>query len=157
MVADTAEEMVEQARQYLNIGPAITIKVPCTVEGLKACRTLSSEGVKTNVTLVFSVSQAILAAKAGATYVSPFVGRLNDNSFSGVALVQSIAGTYATQRASTQILAASLRDVHHVGRCFAAGADICTIPTKVFWKMYDHILTDSGLAQFQKDWEEATK
>ena len=157
VVADTAEEMVEQARQYLDIGPAITIKVPCTVEGLKACRALSGEGVKTNVTLVFSVSQAILAAKAGATYVSPFVGRLNDNSFSGVALVQSIAGTYATQRASTQILAASLRDVHHVGRCFAAGADICTIPTKVFWKMYDHILTDSGLAQFQKDWEEATK
>ncbi len=157
VVADTAEEMVEQARQYLDIGPAITIKVPCSVEGLKACRTLSQEGIKTNVTLVFSVSQAILAAKAGATYVSPFVGRLNDNSFSGVALVQSIAGTYCTQGVKTQILAASLRDVHHVGRCFAAGADVCTIPTKVFWKMYNHVLTDSGLDQFQKDWDAATK
>ena len=157
VVADTSEEMVEQARQYLNIGDAVTIKVPCSVEGLKACKVLSDEGIKTNVTLVFSVSQAILAAKAGATYVSPFVGRLNDNSFSGVALVQSIAGTYHTQGVKTQILAASLRDVHHVGRCFAAGADVCTIPTKVFWKMYDHILTDSGLAQFQKDWDAATK
>ena len=157
VVADTAEEMVEQARQYLNIGSAITVKVPCTVEGLKACRTLSEEGVKTNVTLVFSVSQAILAAKSGATYVSPFVGRVNDNSFSGVALIQAISETFSLHRVKTEVLAASVREANQVGRCFAAGADICTIPTKVFWKMYEHILTEKGLELFQKDWENSVR
>tara|TARA_Y100000389_G_C17304444_1_gene434663 strand:+ start:181 stop:834 length:654 start_codon:yes stop_codon:yes gene_type:complete len=154
VVADTMEEMLEQAQEFVTISPAITIKVPCTVEGLKACKELSKIGVKTNVTLVFSVSQAILAAKAGATYVSPFVGRLNDNSFSGIALIQSIAETYAVHRVNTKVLAASVREVHQVGRCFASGADICTIPPKVFWGMYKHILTDNGLEQFQKDWED---
>ena len=96
VVADTHEEMLSQAKEYYTIGPNITIKVPCTVEGLKACKHLSSVGVKTNVTLVFSVAQAILAAKAGATYVSPFVGRLNDNSFSGVELIRAICDTYKT-------------------------------------------------------------
>ncbi len=154
VVADTMEEMLEQAQEFITISPAITIKVPCTVEGLKACKELSKIGVKTNVTLVFSVSQAILAAKAGATYVSPFVGRLNDNSFSGIALIQSIAETYAVHGVKTKVLAASVREVHQVGRCFASGADICTIPPKVFWGMYKHILTDNGLEQFQKDWED---
>lgn len=155
VVAETAEEMVEQAQDYLPIGKAITIKVPCTVEGLKACRMLSDQGIDTNVTLVFSVSQAILAAKAGATYVSPFVGRVNDNSFGGIALVQSIAETFAVHRVRTQVLAASVREVNQVGRCFAAGADVVTIPAKVFWSMYNHILTDKGLELFQKDWEDA--
>ena len=155
VVADTAEEMVEQARTYLPIGNAITIKVPCTIEGLKACKILSDEGVKVNVTLIFSVSQAILAAKAGAAYVSPFVGRMNDNSLSGVALVQTIAETYSVHGVKTEVLAASVREVHQVGRCFAAGADICTIPPKVFWGMYKHILTDKGLELFQTDWESA--
>lgn len=151
-VMGTTDEMYKEGmRLSEKFGEVATIKVPCTVDGLRTCKTLSDQGVKTNVTLVFSVSQAILAAKAGATYVSPFVGRLNDNSFSGVALVQSIAGTYATQRVSTQILAASLRDVHHVGRCFAAGADVCTLPPSVFSKMYNHILTDKGLELFDKD------
>lgn len=154
VVADTMEEMLEQAQEFVTISPAITIKVPCTVEGLKACKELSKIGVKTNVTLVFSVSQAILAAKAGATYVSPFVGRLNDNSFSGIALIQSIAETYSVHGVKTKVLAASVREVHQVGRCFASGADICTIPPKVFWGMYKHILTDNGLEQFQKDWED---
>jgi len=156
VVADTMEEMLEQAQEFITISPAITIKVPCTVEGLKACKELSKIGVKTNVTLVFSVSQAILAAKAGATYVSPFVGRLNDNSFSGIALIQSIAETYAVHGVKTKVLAASVREVHQVGRCFASGADICTIPPKVFWGMYKHILTDNGLEQFQKDWEDVS-
>ena len=107
--------------------------------------------------MVFSVSQAILAAKADATYVSPFVGRLNDNSFSGVALVQSIASVYREHLARTQVLSASLRDVHHVGRCFGAGSDVCTLPVGVFDKMYNHILTDKGLDLFQKDWDSIQK
>ena len=141
--------------RYYTIGPNITIKVPCTVEGLKACKHLSSVGVKTNVTLVFSVAQAILAAKAGATYVSPFVGRLNDNSFSGVELIRAICDTYRTHQVTTNVLSASLRDVHHVSRCFAAGSDVVTLPPSVFWKMYDHVLTDQGLDRFNKDWQDA--
>lgn len=157
VVADTAEEMVEQAQQYIDIGDAITIKVPCTVEGLKACKSLSDAGVKTNVTLVFSVAQAIMAAKAGATYVSPFVGRCNDNSFSGVELVRAIAGTYNAHGMKTQVLAASLRDCHHVSRCFLYGAKVVTMPPKVFWGMYDSVLTREGLSLFQRDWEEALR
>jgi len=157
VVADTAEEMVEQAQQYIDIGDAITIKVPCTVEGLKACKSLSDAGIKTNVTLVFSVAQAIMAAKAGATYLSPFVGRCNDNSFSGVELVRSISATYNTHGVKTQILAASLRDCHHVSRCFMYGADVVTMPPKVFWAMYDSVLTREGLSLFQRDWEEALR
>lgn len=155
VVADTADEMIEQAKEFIPLGDSITIKLPCTVEGLIACKALYHLGVKTNVTLVFSVAQALLAAKAGATYVSPFVGRCNDNSFSGVELVRAISIAYQSQRMETQILAASLRDVHHVSRCYAYGADVTTLPPKVFWAMYDHILTRDGLDRFQKDWEDA--
>jgi transaldolase len=155
VVADTADEMIEQAKEFISLGDSITIKLPCTVEGLIACKALYHLGVKTNVTLVFSVAQALLAAKAGATYVSPFVGRCNDNSFSGVELVRAISIAYQSQRMETQILAASLRDVHHVSRCYAYGADVTTLPPKVFWGMYDHILTRDGLDRFQKDWEDA--
>lgn len=155
VVADTADEMIEQAKQYITLGPAITVKLPCTVEGLIACKSLYHLGVKTNVTLVFSVAQALLAAKAGATYVSPFVGRCNDNSFSGVELVKAIASTYRAQGMETKILAASLRDVHHVSRCYAYGADVTTLPPSVFWNMYHHVLTREGLDRFQKDWEDA--
>lgn len=154
VVAETAEEMIEQAQQFIALSrPAVTIKVPCTVEGLVACKALSALGVKTNVTLVFSVAQAILAAKAGATYISPFVGRCNDNSFSGVELVRAIAGTLAAHGSKTQVLAASLRDCHHVSRCFLYGASVVTMPPKVFWAMYNHVLTREGLDLFQKDWE----
>ena len=152
VVADTAEEMIDQAQAFNDIWN-VTIKVPCTVEGLKACTALAATGRKVNVTLIFSAGQAILARRAGAAYVSPFVGRMNDNSLSGVALVQTITGLYDQHFSTTQVLAASIRDVHHVGRCFAAGANICTIPPKVFWGMYDHVLTDSGLDIFQKDWD----
>ena len=152
VVADTAEEMIDQAQAFNDIWN-VTIKVPCTIEGLKACTALAATGRKVNVTLIFSAGQAILARRAGAAYVSPFVGRMNDNSLSGVALVQTIAGLYNQHFSTTQVLAASIRDVHHVGRCFAAGANICTIPPKVFWGMYDHVLTDHGLDLFQKDWD----
>ena len=127
--------------------------MPCTVEGLKACKVLSELGVKTNVTLIFSVAQAIMAAKAGATYVSPFVGRCNDNSFSGVELVRAITSAFSVHGVSTQVLAASLRDCHHVSRCYLYGAKVVTMPPKVFWKMYDHVLTREGLDLFQQDWE----
>ena len=117
VVADTAPEMIEQAT--FKEMPNVTIKVPCTVEGLKACKALAGEGFTVNVTLVFSVAQAILAAKADATYVSPFVGRCNDNSFSGVELIRSIAMCFREHMVRTKVLSASLRDVHHVSRCFA--------------------------------------
>ena len=152
VVADTAEEMIDQARAFDDVWN-VTIKVPCTVEGLKACTALAANNRKVNVTLIFSVAQAILARRAGAAYVSPFVGRLNDNSVSGVALIQAIAGVYERHFSTTQVLAASIRDVHQVGRCFDAGANICTIPPKVFWGMYNSTLTDKGLKQFQKDWD----
>ena len=153
VVADTAEGMLEQAEQYIKLSQSVTIKVPCTVEGLKACKGLSELGVKTNVTLIFSVAQAIMAAKAGATYVSPFVGRCNDNSFSGVELVRAITSAFSVHGVSTQVLAASLRDCHHVSRCYLYGAKVVTMPPKVFWKMYDHVLTREGLDLFQQDWE----
>ena len=151
VVADTAEEMIDQAKAFEGLWN-VTIKVPCTVEGLKACLALSIAGHKVNVTLVFSVAQAILASKAGAAYVSPFVGRLNDNSFSGITLIQDIARVYERQFTTTQILAASVRDVSQVSQCFDVGANVCTLPPKVFWGMYNHILTDKGLELFNRDW-----
>ena len=152
VVAETADEMVEQAQPYIALSDNVTIKVPCTREGLKACYELSNDGILTNVTLVFSVSQAILAAKAGATYVSPFVGRVDDNSFGGLCLVKDIANTYKRHDVETQILAASIRNVRDVGRAFEYGANVCTIPVKVFDKMYDHVLTREGLELFNNDY-----
>ena len=157
VVAETAEEMVEQAQPYIALSDNVTIKVPCTREGLKACYELSNDGILTNVTLVFSVSQAILAAKAGATYVSPFVGRVDDNSFGGLCLVKDIANTYKRHDVETQILAASIRNVRDVGRAFEYGANVCTIPVKVFDKMYDHVLTREGLELFNNDYLAAKK
>jgi len=152
VVAETAEEMVEQAQPYISLSDNVTIKVPCTREGLKACYELHNDGILTNVTLVFSVSQAILAAKAGASYVSPFVGRVDDNSFGGLCLVKDIANTYKRHDVETQILAASIRNVRDVGRAFEYGANVCTIPVKVFDKMYDHVLTREGLELFNNDY-----
>jgi transaldolase len=157
VVAETAEEMVEQAQPYIALSDNVTIKVPCTREGLKACYELSNDGILTNVTLVFSTSQAILAAKAGATYVSPFVGRVDDNSFGGLCLVKDIANTYKRHDVETQILAASIRNVRDVGRAFEYGANVCTIPVKVFDKMYDHVLTREGLELFNNDYLAAKK
>ena len=148
---DTANEMIANAQKYIEVGPNVTIKLPLTREGLIACKELTEEGVETNVTLCFSVAQAVMAAKAGATYISPFIGRLNDNSFSGVELVRSISGLYCGQGVRTKILAASLRDVHHVSRCLLYGANVVTLPPGVFDKMYDHVLTDAGLNIFAQD------
>jgi transaldolase len=157
VVADTAEEMLSQAQQYYTISSAVTIKVPCTVEGLKACKFLSDKGIKTNVTLVFSVAQAILASKAGATFISPFVGRWMDNSIDGIELIKNIRKAFNHSGTSTQILAASLRDVRQVEQSALAGADVVTIPPVVFWAMYKNIMTDKGLELFQKDWDEVLK
>jgi transaldolase len=156
VVADTAEEMVEQAQAFNGLWN-VTIKVPCTVEGLKACRVLSTQGQHVNVTLIFSVAQAILAEKAGAKFVSPFVGRWIDNSVDGIELIKSIRQAYSGngQLCLTEILAASLRDVRQVEKCAMMGADVVTIPPTVFWAMYKNIMTDKGLELFQKDWEKA--
>jgi len=154
VVADTAEEMVDQAQAFNGLWN-VTIKVPCTVEGLKACTALAVNNYKVNVTLIFSVAQAILAEKAGASYVSPFVGRWMDNSVDGIELIKNIRKAYTGEGrfTTTQILGASVRDVRQVEQCALAGADIVTIPPKVFWAMYNNVLTDRGLEQFQKDWD----
>ena len=153
VVGETTEEMLEMADEYVDIGPNITIKVPCTPAGLKACKDLTDDDVSVNVTLCFSVAQAILAAKAGATYISPFVGRVYDQSFDGIKLIEEISNVYATHNAKTQVLAASIRDVHQVSSAFRVGADICTIPPNIFAGMYKHILTDKGLEIFDHDWQ----
>ena len=153
VVGDTAEEMLDMAQDYLDIGPNITIKVPCTVEGLKACRELSDDDVHVNVTLVFSTAQAILAAKAGASFVSPFVGRVFDQHWNGIHLIEEIADVFATHQVKTEVLAASVREAHQVSDAFRVGADICTLPLPVFYKLYKHILTDKGLELFDRDWK----
>ena len=135
-------------------GDATTIKVPCTPAGLKACKILNQSGIKVNVTLIFSAAQAILAAKAGATYISPFVGRVDDNSFDGIGLIKQISDIFTAQMITgTEILAASIRDVHSVSDAFEVGADIVTLPPAVFKKMYNHILTEKGLALFDQDYK----
>ena len=158
-VIGNAENMISEGKRLnKKFGKMATIKVPCTVDGLFACKELSKEHIRVNVTLIFSPSQAILAAKAGAAYISPFVGRVEDNSFDGVALIKDIAAIYRKQYITkTEVLAASLRDVHSVSRCYADGADIVTMPPAVFEKMYKHILTDKGLEQFDKDYEESIR
>jgi len=158
-VIGNAENMISEGKRLnKKFGKMATIKVPCTVDGLVACKELSKDNIRVNVTLIFSPSQAILAAKAGASYISPFVGRVEDNSFDGVALIKDIAAIYRKQYITkTQVLAASLRDVHSVSRCYADGADIVTMPPAVFEKMYKHILTDKGLEQFDKDYEESIR
>ena len=154
VVADTAEEMVDQAQAFNGLWN-VTIKVPCTVEGLKACTALAVNQYKVNVTLIFSLAQALLAEKAGASFVSPFVGRWMDNSIDGIGLIKDIRNAYTADGrfTTTQILSASVRDVRQVEQCALAGTDVVTIPPKVFWAMYNNVLTDKGLEQFQKDWD----
>tara|TARA_B100000029_G_scaffold144600_1_gene139796 strand:+ start:6187 stop:6834 length:648 start_codon:yes stop_codon:yes gene_type:complete len=156
VVADNAPEMMEQAQAFKDL-KNVTIKVPLTTEGLKACKLLASDGFTVNVTLCFSVAQAVLAAKADATYISPFVGRVDDNSFDGVGLVKDIASLYKEHLSRTQVLAASLRNVADVAKCFSVGADVVTMPPSIFDKMYNHILTDKGLELFQNDWNSINK
>ena len=134
-----------------NYGNVATIKLPCTIDGLKVCKYLRNIGIRVNMTLVFSVSQAILCGLAGATYVSPFIGRMDDNSLDGMKLINDISNVYATSGVNTKVLSASVRDVQSVGVAFGLGADICTIPPKVFDTMASHVLTDKGLEQFNAD------
>lgn len=152
-VIGTVGEMYEEGIRLFNkFGKVATIKVPCTRDGLLVCKRLSEQGIRVNVTLIFSAAQAILAAKAGATYVSPFVGRLDDQSVAGLEVVRSIAELYRIQGIRTQVLAASIRSVQRAVRSWYNGAEICTMPPKVFDEMYNHILTDKGIELFDKDW-----
>ena len=153
VIGSTENMISEGKRLYKKYVKVATIKVPCTVDGLLACKELTDNGLKVNVTLIFSQAQAVLAAKAGATYVSPFVGRVDDNSFGGLCLVKDIAKVYKVHGVETQVLAASLRGVRDAARAFEYGADIVTMPPGVFEGMYKHVLTDKGLDQFDKDYE----
>jgi transaldolase len=154
VVGDVGTMYQDAVQLHEQFPEVCTVKLPCTVDGLLVCKKLSDIQIRTNVTLIFSAAQAILAAKAGATYVSPFIGRYDDNSVSGLELIRSITEIYCRQNVQTQVLAASLRDVYKVSRAFYNGAHIVTMPTKVFDKMYEHVLTDKGLDIFQKDYEE---
>ena len=152
VVGDRNEMLWEGRRLANKFDQQATIKVPCTPDGLWVCKELSKSGGKVNVTLIFSQVQAILSAKAGATYVSPFVGRVDDNSFGGLCLVKDIANVFKRHDVETKVLAASLRGARDVGRAFEYGADVVTVPPTVFKKMYNHILTDKGLELFDADW-----
>lgn len=149
-----AEGMIEEGRAIAAIHPNMVVKLPMTTEGLKACRQLTKENIKTNVTLVFTSNQALLAARAGATYVSPFLGRLDDISVRGVDLIAEIAEIFRVAGdIDTQIIAASVRNTMHVTDCALAGADIATVPYKVIEQMTHHPLTDAGIAKFQADYK----
>ena len=146
-----AEGMTAEGREIAKIHPNMVVKIPMTVEGLKAVKQLSAEGVKTNVTLIFSANQALLAARAGATYVSPFLGRLDDVSTPGIDLVRTIAEIFDIYGIETEIIAASIRNPIHVIDCALAGADIATVPYEVLEAMTKHPLTDAGIEKFKKD------
>nr|WP_317282954.1 fructose-6-phosphate aldolase [uncultured Sellimonas sp.] len=147
-----AEGMIKEGREIAKIHPNMVVKIPMTAEGLKAVKVLSSEGVKTNVTLIFTANQALLAARAGATYVSPFLGRLDDISVVGSELIEEIVEIFAVAGIETQVIAASIRNPIHVTECALAGADIATVPYKVIEQMTHHPLTDAGIQKFQADY-----
>ena len=147
-----AEGMIREGREIAKLHPNMVVKIPRTVEGLKAVKVLTAEGIKTNVTLIFTANQALLAARAGATYVSPFLGRLDDISVRGVELVEEIAEIFAVAGIETEIIAASVRNPMHITDCALAGADIATVPYKVLEQMTHHPLTDAGIRKFQVDY-----
>lgn len=157
VIATTAPEMVKEAHELIKLGDNVVIKVPMTAEGLKAVAVLSKEGIKTNITLIFSANQALLAARAGATYVSPFVGRVDDISMDGIQLIEDIAEIFMIHNISTEIIAASVRTPMHMTQCAKAGAHIATVPFNVLQQSLKHPLTDAGLARFLADWEAANK
>ncbi|GAB4385332.1 fructose-6-phosphate aldolase [Albidovulum sp.] len=152
VVATEAREMIAEGLKLAKIAPNIAVKVPLTWDGLAACKALASEGHKVNVTLCFSPAQAILAAKAGASFISPFVGRLDDIHLDGLELIEDIRTIYDNYLFSTEILAASIRSVNHIIECARIGADVVTAPPQVIKAMASHVLTDKGLDQFLKDW-----
>lgn len=148
-----AEGMIKEGREIAAIHPNMVVKIPMTVEGLKACKALASEGIKVNVTLIFTANQALLAARAGAAYVSPFLGRLDDISQRGVDLIREISDIFAVTDLETQIIAASVRNPIHVTDCALAGADIATVPYSVIEQMVKHPLTTAGIEKFQADYK----
>ncbi len=152
VVAMEAGKMIEEGRVLRKIAENVCVKLPLTMDGLKACNTLSKEGVPTNVTLCFSANQALLAAKCGATYISPFIGRLDDITLDGIELIEDIRTIYDNYGFETEILAASIRSVNHVKDCALVGADVMTAPPNVIRNLANHVLTDKGLAAFMKDW-----
>jgi transaldolase len=154
VIAEDSEEMIEEARKYRTWHKNVYVKIPMTSEGLKATKQLKSEGVPTNVTLVFSASQALMAAKAGATIISPFVGRLDDISEDGIALIADIIEIFKNYEFKTEILVASIRNPGHVVNSALIGADIATMPPDILEKLIKHPLTDKGIDQFMKDWEQ---
>ncbi|EAC5550480.1 fructose-6-phosphate aldolase [Listeria monocytogenes] len=157
VVSLEADEMIAEGRVIAKIHPNMVVKIPMTGEGLAAVKVLTEEGIKTNVTLVFSATQALLAARAGATYVSPFLGRLDDIGDDGLILIRDIADIFEIYGIPTEIISASVRHPIHVIECAKAGADIATVPFKVFEQMLKHPLTDSGIDKFLADWEAAKK
>lgn len=148
-----AEGMIAEGREIAKIHPNMVVKIPMTAEGLKACHTLAEEGIEVNMTLIFSANQALLAARAGAAYVSPFLGRLDDISVRGTDLIKEVAEIFSTHGIITEIIAASVRHPMHVTECALAGADIATVPYKVIEQMIHHPLTDQGIEKFRKDYE----
>lgn len=153
VVATDAATMITEGRTLRKIADNVCVKLPLTMDGLKACNTLSKEGIPTNVTLCFSPNQALLAAKVGATYISPFIGRLDDITLDGLELIEDIRTIYDNYGFETEILAASIRNVNHVKDCALVGADVITAPPNVIKSLSNHVLTDKGLAAFLKDWE----
>ena len=153
VIATEAEAMIAEGKKLAAIAPNVTVKLPLTLDGLKACKALTSEGIEVNVTLCFSLQQAIMAAKAGATYISPFIGRLDNTGIDGMQLIEDIRIVYDNYGYQTQILAASIRTINHLNECARIGADIATIPPKVVKQFAAHPLTDKGLAAFLKDAE----
>lgn len=147
-----AEGMIREGREIAKLHPNMVVKIPMTTEGLKAVKVLAAEGIRTNVTLIFTANQALLAARAGAAYVSPFLGRLDDISVRGVELVEEIAEIFAVAGIETEIIAASVRNPMHITDCALAGADIATVPYKVLEQMTHHPLTDAGIRKFQEDY-----
>ncbi|NCB95141.1 MAG: fructose-6-phosphate aldolase [Negativicutes bacterium] len=157
VIATEAPDMVKEAHELVKLGDNVVIKVPMTPEGLKAVAILSKEGIKTNVTLIFSANQALLAARAGATYVSPFVGRIDDISMDGITLIEDIAEIFMVHNIETEIIAASVRTPIHITQCAKAGAHIATVPYKVLLQAMKHPLTNAGLARFLEDWKQANQ
>jgi len=152
-VSPDTESMVKEARELAKIGKNVVVKIPMTAEGIAACKQLSSEGIKTNVTLVFSANQALIAAKAGATYVSPFIGRLDDQGWDGLELIADILQIYENYGYRTEVIAASVRDPVHVMECAKLGCHVATVPFPVLRKMFTHSLTDAGVQKFLEDWK----
>jgi transaldolase len=157
VISTGSEGMIREARTLVQWAPNIVVKIPMTIEGLKAIKVLSREGIRTNVTLIFSVNQALMAARAGGTYVSPFVGRLDDTGANGMKIVEDIANIFAIHDIAAEIIAASMRHPLHVTAAAIAGAHIATVPFSLLTQMVKHPLTDAGIQQFMKDWERAGK